>query len=57
MLIREGADRNDTIDLLLAGCLAGIAGALNTAAFYTVGFFSANMTGNVSARSGSPTLE
>jgi uncharacterized membrane protein YoaK (UPF0700 family) len=28
--------------------LAGIAGAINTAAFAAVGFFSANMTGNVS---------
>ncbi|MDR3446681.1 YoaK family protein [Dyella sp.] len=31
--------------------MAAIAGALNTAAFHAVGFFSANMTGNVSALS------
>jgi uncharacterized membrane protein YoaK (UPF0700 family) len=31
--------------------LAAVAGALNTAAFYAVGFFSANMTGNVSSLS------
>jgi uncharacterized membrane protein YoaK (UPF0700 family) len=48
MLVREGDERTDTIDLWLACCLAGIAGALNAAAFYAVGFFSANMTGNIS---------
>jgi uncharacterized membrane protein YoaK (UPF0700 family) len=48
MLVREGDERNETIDLWLACCLAGIAGALNAAAFYAVGFFSANMTGNIS---------
>jgi uncharacterized membrane protein YoaK (UPF0700 family) len=29
--------------------LAGVAGALNAAAFYALGFFAANMTGNASA--------
>jgi len=48
MLVREGDARTETIDLWLACCLAGIAGALNAAAFYAVGFFSANMTGNIS---------
>lgn len=51
MLIRLGADRTDSIDLQLACILAAVAGALNAIAFYTVGFFSANMTGNVSTLS------
>ncbi len=51
MLVREGAERNETIDLWLACSLAAVAGALNAAAFYAVGFFSANMTGNVSTLS------
>lgn len=48
MLIRQGVDRDERIDRRLAMSLAGIAGALNAAAFYAVGFFAANMTGNVS---------
>jgi uncharacterized membrane protein YoaK (UPF0700 family) len=51
MLIRQGNSRNNDIDRRLACILAAIAGALNTAAFHAVGFFSANMTGNVSALS------
>jgi uncharacterized membrane protein YoaK (UPF0700 family) len=51
MLIREGKSRNDDVDRRLACVLAAIAGALNTAAFHAVGFFSANMTGNVSSLS------
>lgn len=51
MLIRQGAARNDHVDRRLACTLAGTAGALNTAAFHAVGFFSANMTGNVSSAS------
>jgi uncharacterized membrane protein YoaK (UPF0700 family) len=51
MLISQGAARNERINLNLACSLAAIAGALNAAAFYAVGFFSANMTGNVSALS------
>ncbi|MFC0085322.1 YoaK family protein [Dyella flava] len=39
------------MDRRLACILAAIAGALNTAAFHAVGFFSANMTGNVSSLS------
>jgi uncharacterized membrane protein YoaK (UPF0700 family) len=49
MLVREGEERSNDVDQKLACTLAAIAGALNTAAFYAVGFFSANMTGNVSA--------
>lgn len=48
MLIREGSDRNERADQALASVLAAVAGALNAAAFYAVGFFSANMTGNAS---------
>ncbi|KAB7739712.1 DUF1275 domain-containing protein [Parvibaculum sedimenti] len=51
MLIRQGPDRDDHVDLRLGCLLAGVAGALNAAAFHAVGFFSANMTGNVSALS------
>ncbi len=51
MLISQGAARSERINLKLACSLALIAGALNAAAFYAVGFFSANMTGNVSALS------
>lgn len=51
MLVREGADRTIAADLRLACCLAAIAGGLNASAFHAVGFFAANMTGNVSALS------
>jgi uncharacterized membrane protein YoaK (UPF0700 family) len=51
MLVREGIDRNETADRRLASILAAVAGALNAAAFFEVGFFSANMTGNVSTLS------
>ncbi|OOG38527.1 MULTISPECIES: YoaK family protein [unclassified Rhodanobacter] len=51
MLVREGNARSSDVDRRLACTLAAIAGALNTAAFHAVGFFSANMTGNVSALS------
>jgi len=51
MLLREGDQRTIEIDIRLAAVLAGIAGALNAAGFEAVGFFSANMTGNVSALS------
>lgn len=49
MLVREGDQRTIDIDIRLAALLAGIAGALNAAGFEAAGFFSANMTGNVSA--------
>jgi uncharacterized membrane protein YoaK (UPF0700 family) len=51
MLIRQGEARTHDVDRRLACTLAAIAGALNTAAFQAVGFFAANMTGNVSALS------
>ncbi|GLQ99063.1 YoaK family protein [Dyella mobilis] len=51
MLLRQGEARSDGVDRRLACILAAIAGALNTAAFHAVGFFSANMTGNVSSLS------
>ena len=48
MLVHEGQSRTDALDRRLAVTLAAVAGALNAAAFHAVGFFSANMTGNVS---------
>ena len=48
MLIRQGRDRSLVHDRRLACALALVAGALNSAGFYAVGVFSANMTGNVS---------
>ena len=48
MLIRQGQDRSLAHDRRLACALAFVAGALNSAGFYAVGVFSANMTGNVS---------
>ena len=49
MLISEGQDRTFSIDRRLACLMALVAGGLNSAGFYAVGFFSANMTGNASA--------
>ncbi|WP_380177802.1 YoaK family protein [Kalamiella sp. sgz302252] len=51
MLISTENLRNNAADTRLACTLAAVAGALNTAAFEIVGFFSANMTGNVSSLS------
>ncbi|MEO3386721.1 YoaK family protein [Mesorhizobium sp. CAU 1741] len=51
MLVHVGKDRSVRIDLGLAALLALIAGAINAAGFHAVGYFSANMTGNVSALS------
>ena len=51
MLIQSGAARNNVLDRRLACSLAGVAGALNAVAFCAAGFFSANMTGNVSSLS------
>ena len=51
MLVQQGETRSNEADRHLAWTLAGIAGALNTAGFYAVGLYSANMTGNVSALS------
>jgi len=49
MLIRQGEERDSRLDRRLAFTLASVAGAINAAAFHAVGFFSANMTGNVSS--------
>ena len=49
MLIKVGDERTTTIDLVLAGLLSFIAGALNAVGFLIAGSFTANMTGNVSA--------
>jgi len=51
MLISTENSRSTTADTQLACTLAAVAGALNTAAFEIVGFFSANMTGNISSLS------
>lgn len=51
MLITTEDARSHSADSRLACTLAAAAGALNTAAFEIVGFFSANMTGNVSSLS------
>ncbi|KAF6669362.1 DUF1275 domain-containing protein [Pantoea sp. EKM101V] len=48
MLISTESARSHSADTRLACTLAAAAGSLNTAAFEIVGFFSANMTGNVS---------
>jgi uncharacterized membrane protein YoaK (UPF0700 family) len=49
VLVHEGAERNASIDRRLGCSLAAIAGAVNAAGFLAVGYYSANMTGNVSA--------
>ena len=51
MLVQQGEARNFAVDRRLACTLAAVAGALNASAFYAVGFFSANMTGNISTLS------
>lgn len=48
MLIHENENRSDGADLLLACLLAFIAGGVNSVGFIAYGYFSANMTGNVS---------
>ncbi|MCX8281131.1 YoaK family protein [Phyllobacterium sp. 0TCS1.6C] len=48
MLVNVGEARRIGVDFQLGNTLAAVAGALNAAAFHAVGFFSANMTGNVS---------
>lgn len=49
MLIKVGEERTSNIDLVLAGLLSSIAGALNAVGFLIAGSFTANMTGNISA--------
>ncbi len=51
MLIHVGKNRSVAIDLRLAVWLALVAGAVNAAGFRALGYFSANMTGNVSTAS------
>lgn len=48
MLIHEGDTRTPAVDLLLATILAFVAGGINSVGFLAYGYFSANMTGNVS---------
>jgi uncharacterized membrane protein YoaK (UPF0700 family) len=49
MLLRLGPHRHARLDQRLGYSLAFIAGALNSAGFYSLGFFASNMTGNFSA--------
>jgi uncharacterized membrane protein YoaK (UPF0700 family) len=49
VLIKVGEDRTSNIDLVLAGLLSSMAGALNAVGFLIAGSFTANMTGNISA--------
>jgi uncharacterized membrane protein YoaK (UPF0700 family) len=51
MLHSFGSARTTGADRRLAASLAFVAGALNAVGFWTVGFFAANMTGNVSSAS------
>jgi uncharacterized membrane protein YoaK (UPF0700 family) len=48
MLIKEGESRTLKTDILLASSLAFVAGGVNSAGYLGFGYFSANMTGNVS---------
>ncbi|MFT8717877.1 YoaK family protein [Acetobacter sp.] len=48
MLVHEGAERDAVVDRRLGCSLAAVAGAVNAAGFLAVGYYSANMTGNVS---------
>ena len=49
MLIKVGDARTTQVDLVLAGLLSSVAGALNAVGFLIAGSFTANMTGNISA--------
>lgn len=51
MLVHEGDTRTASVDLLLAAILAFVAGGVNSAGYMVYGYFSANMTGNVSIAS------
>lgn len=48
VLVHEGAERDAVADRRLGCSLAAVAGAVNAAGFLAVGYYSANMTGNVS---------
>jgi uncharacterized membrane protein YoaK (UPF0700 family) len=56
MLIHVGEGRTARVDLGLAVTLSAIAGAINAAGLHAAGFFSANMTGNLSLLSDSVAL-
>jgi uncharacterized membrane protein YoaK (UPF0700 family) len=49
MLVSVGDERSSNVDMVLAGLMSSIAGALNAAGFLIAGSFTANMTGNISA--------
>ncbi|WP_193731740.1 YoaK family protein [Komagataeibacter sp. FXV3] len=49
MLVHEGATRSIGTDLRLGCTLAAVAGAVNVAGFLAIGYYTANMTGNLSA--------
>lgn len=49
MLVHEGASRNIGTDLRLGCTLAAAAGGVNVAGFLALGYYTANMTGNLSA--------
>ena len=49
MLVHEGTSRSISTDLRLGCTLAAMAGAINVTGFLVVGYYSANMTGNLSA--------
>ncbi|GEB36028.1 DUF1275 family protein [Gluconacetobacter liquefaciens] len=51
MLLREGEARTFVMDRRLGCSLAAVAGAVNAAGFLAVGYYSANMTGNLSSLS------
>ncbi|MCP1216508.1 DUF1275 domain-containing protein [Acetobacter orientalis] len=48
MLLRESGKRTFLQDRQLGSSLAMVAGALNSAGFLSVGYYCANMTGNIS---------
>ncbi len=47
MFRHEGSERSDRQNRLLAGCLALVAGFVNSAGFICVGSFTSHVTGNV----------
>lgn len=51
MLIHEGPERSDRVDLGLAASLSMVAGGINAMGFLVAGSFTANMTGNVALAS------
>ncbi|GAB6968608.1 YoaK family protein [Komagataeibacter kakiaceti JCM 25156] len=57
MLVHEGTSRNIGTDLRLGCTLAAMAGAINVTGFLSVGYYCANMTGNLSALATSLTAD